>query len=476
MYKAEQLAHNIRVLIENQTFTAQQKLPSLRDQAADSGLSLMTVMNAYQSLEAQGLIYAREKSGYFVSPHNHTFSSPTTAVKLHQDVSINSLVFQYLKSIQSKTILPLGSAFPADDLVCSKKLIQIMAQLAREPNSYTQHESLPPGKLALRQLIAQRYNMHGVKTHADDIVITSGCLDALNLALQAVAQAGDYIVLQQHIFYGAWQAAERLGLKVITLPEHPIHGFDLDAFEKILQQYPIKVCWFMLNSHNPIGFNVSNEIKAKIATLIHEYQVYLIEDDVYEELYFSSTRPLPMKYFDHDNWVLHCSSFSKTLGASFRLGWVHAGSFSAKIQHLQLMSTISANSLLQQALVEFISKHHYEKHLRQLRKNLEKQKKLFFKYLEQNLPKGCEIYYYHSGYFLWIKLPPQLASMNIYQALIERNIAIAPSPLFCVFSEQRQGLRLNCSFAWTAEIQQALQCMISVIEEHMHAVNENRLA
>ena len=135
------------------------------------------------------------------------------------------------------------------------------------------------------------------------------------------------------------------------------------------------------------------------------------------------------------------------------------------------MSTISANSLLQQALVEFISKHHYEKHLRQLRKNLEKQKKLFFKYLEQNLPKGCEIYYYHSGYFLWIKLPPQLASMNIYQTLIERNIAIAPSPLFCVFSEQRQGLRLNCSFAWTAEIQQALQCMISVIEEHMHAVN-----
>lgn len=471
MYKAEQLAHNIRVLIENQSFTAHQKLPSLRDQAADSGLSLMTVMNAYQSLEAQGLIYAKEKSGYFVSPQKHHLRLPHTTVALHQDISINSLVFKYLKSIQAANIVPLGSAFPDDNLVSSKKLIQIMAQLAREPSSYHQHESLPPGKLALRQLIAQRYNMHGVATHADDIVITSGCLDALNLALQAVAQSGDYIILQQHIFYGAWQAAERLGLKVITLPEHPIYGFDLAAFEQILQQYPIKVCWLMLNSHNPIGFNVNHEIKAKIAALIHEYQVYLIEDDVYEELYFSQSRPLPMKYFDQGNWVLHCSSFSKTLGASFRLGWVHAGAFSAKIQHLQLMSTISANSLLQNALVEFISKHHYEKHLRQLRKNLEKQKKVFFKYLEQNLPKGCEIYYYHSGYFLWIKLPPNIASMSIYETLIERKIAIAPSPLFCIFSEQRQGLRLNCSFIWNTELQQALELMIQVIEEHIVAAH-----
>lgn len=470
MYKAEQLAHNIRVLIENQSFSAHQKLPSLRDQAADSGLSLMTVMNAYQSLEAQGLIYAKEKSGYFVSPQQQHLAVPPARVALHQDVSINSLVFKYLKSIQSAEIVPLGSAFPEDSLVMSKKLIQIMAQLAREPSSYTLHESLPPGKLALRQLIAQRYNMHGVATHADDIVITSGCLDALNLALQAITHAGDYIILQQHIFYGAWQAAERLGLKVITLPEHPIYGFDLQAFEQILQQYPIKVCWLMLNSHNPIGFNVSNEIKAKIAALIDEYQVYLIEDDVYEELYFSNTRPLPMKYFDHANWVLHCSSFSKTLGASFRLGWVHAGAFSAKIQHLQLMSTISANSLLQHALVEFISKHHYEKHLRQLRKNLEKQKKLFFKFLEQHLPKGCEIYYYHSGYFLWIKLPPGIASMSIYETLLERNIAIAPSSLFCVFSEQRQGLRLNCSFAWNDHMQSVLTQLIRVIEQQIQAI------
>ena len=273
--------------------------------------------------------------------------------------------------------MPFGSAFPDSQLLAAPKLIQIMGQLARQRQSYDQTASLPPGNLALRKLIAQRYCMQGIQTDPDDIVITSGGLDALNLSLQAVAKPGDYILLQQTVFYGAWQAAERLGLKVITIPEHPQHGFDLEAFEQVIHTYPIKVCWLMLNSHNPIGFTVSDEIKYKIAKLLHEHQIYLIEDDVYEELYYGGQKPLSMKYFDQQNLVLHCSSFSKTLGAGFRVGWVYAGKFSDHIQHLQLMSTISVNALIQNALVEFLSHHHYEKHLRTLRLSLERYKSSF---------------------------------------------------------------------------------------------------
>ncbi|WP_202116457.1 PLP-dependent aminotransferase family protein [Glaesserella parasuis] len=226
----------------------------------------------------------------------------------------------------------------------------------------------------MRKLIAQRYRLQGVPTQADDIVITSGCLDALNLSLQALTQQGDYILLQQTVFYGVWQIAEKLGLNVVTLPDHP-SGFDLVAFEQALQRYPIKVYWFILNCHNPLGFTVSPEIKQRIGELLAQYQVHLIEDDVYQELYYRGKKPLPMKAFDVQNWVLHCSSFSKILGANFRICWVHAGQFADKIQHLQLMSTISANALIQQALVEFISNHHYEKHLRHLRRHLEKKTK-----------------------------------------------------------------------------------------------------
>lgn len=467
MYKSEQLAQQIRQQIENGSWHAHDKLPSLREQVQLSGFSLITVMNAYQELEAQGLVYAKEKSGYFVAEQIQSkLLDHASIVSLNSKVEINSLVFQYLKSTQSPSILPLGSAFPDSQLLYTPKLLQIMGQHARHRLSYDQVGSLPPGNFALRQLIAQRYRMQGIPTDADDIVITSGCLDALNLALQTVAKAGDYILLQQTIFYGAWQAAERLGLKVITIPEHPKYGFDLDAFTKVLKTYPIKVCWLMLNSHNPIGFTVSDEIKYEIAKLLHEYQIYLIEDDVYEEMYYGGKKPLPMKYFDQQNLVLHCSSFSKTLGAGFRVGWVYAGKFSNHIQHLQLMSTISVNALVQHALVDFLSSHHYEKHLRSLRLMLERCKKQFYQFFKQNLPAECEVYYYPSGYFLWLKLPKNMNSMHIYEQLLQQNISVAPSPLFNVLELQQHFLRVNCSFEWSDQIEMAMHTLIACIRQN----------
>jgi len=466
MYKSEQLAHQLRQLIESGTLKAHEKLPSLREQVQLSGFSLITVMNAYQELESRGLIYAKEKSGYYIANTyaEHDYNAPLI-VSLNSNIEINSLIFKYLKSIQGEHIVPFGSAFPSSDLVYSKKLTQIMGQIARNKKSYDAIDNLPPGNFALRKLIAQRYCMQGIPTDPDDIVITSGAMDALNLALQAIAKPGDYIILQQNIFYGAWQAAERLGLKVVTIPEHPKHGFDLDAFEHILKTYPVKLCWFMLNSHNPVGFTVSEDIKFQISKLLHQYQVHMIEDDVYEEMYFGHKKPLPMTYYDQNNLVLHCSSFSKTLGATFRVGWVHAGKYSQHIQHLQLMSTISVNSLLQTALVEFLSNFHYEKHLRNLRKNLQHNKLLFYRYLELNLPPECKIEYHPSGYFLWLKLPKNIDSMPIYESLIQQKIGIAPGQLFNITAQKQHYLRINCSFEWSDSVQHSLDQVIVTLQK-----------
>lgn len=464
MYKFEKLANTLRLLIEQGTWKAHARLPSLREQAQQSGYSLMTVLNAYQELEAQGLIYSSEKSGYFIEEHIHTQRLDSNRnLSLNPNIQINSLVFNYLKSTQVEGIVPFGSAFPNEDLLYQPKLVQILAQHARRKQSYLSLDSMPPGNLALQQIIARRYSLQGIPTEPQDIVITSGCLDALNLSLQAVAKAGDYILLQQTIFYGAWQAAERLGLKVITLPEHPEHGFDIDLFEQCLQKFPIKVCWFMFNGHNPIGFTVSDDIKEKVAALLEKYKVYLIEDDVYQELFYGTYKPLPVKYFDQHNWVLHCSSFSKTLGNGFRVGWVHAPLFSSQIQHLQLMSTLLVSPLLQHALVEFLSSHHYEKHLKQLRQALERHKKQFYSYLKQNLPAQCEVYYFNSSYFLWIKLPQHMDSMQLYKDALALGISISPSALFNVNESQNNFIRLNCSFEWNDTIQRALDCLITLI-------------
>ena len=468
MYKSEQLALNIRQLIENGAWKAHSKLPSLREQSQISGYSLMTVLNAYQELEAQGLVYTKQKSGFYVTERlNQTEQPVPSSLSLNAHIQMNSLVFGYLKSIQPADVSPLGSAFPNAELLFNPKFMQILAQHAKRKASYMSHDHMPPGNYELRTIIANRYCLQGIPTHANDIVITSGALDALNLSLQALTKPGDFILLQETIFYGAWQAAERLGLQVITIPEHPVSGFDLDSFEQALKQYPIKVCWLMLNIHNPIGFSVRDEIKQRIASLLEEYQVYLIEDDVYQELYYGTQKPLSMKYFDRQQRVLHCASFSKTLGSAVRVGWVYAGQFSHAIQHFQLMSTVSASPLLQNTLVDFLSHHHYEKHLRQLRKELEKHKKVFYQQLKQRLNPACKIHYYSSGYFLWIELPAYLDGYTIYEQLIQNKIGIAPSQLFRSEQVSQNFIRLNCSFAWTAEIEHAVTVLAQVIQQHI---------
>ena len=464
MYKFEKLAQTLRHLIEQGTWQPHQRLPSLREQSQQSGYSLMTVLNAYQELEAQGLIYSKDKSGYYVEQKiDHPVLEPQIEMSFMPDIQMNSLVFDYLKATQVVDIIGLGSAFPHEDLVYQPKLIQILAKHARRKQSYISVDSMPPGHYPLQQIIARRYSLQGIATEPEDIVITSGCLDALNLSLQATTQAGDYILIQSTIFYGAWQAAERWGLKVITLPEHPEHGFDLELFEQCLQKFPIKVCWFMLNSHNPIGFTVSNDIKEKIAALLEKYDVYLIEDDVYQELFYGAQRPLSVKYFNQQR-VLHCSSFSKTLGAGCRVGWVHSRLFSHKIQHLQLMSTLAVSPLLQHALAEFLTTHHYEKHLRQLRQQLERNKKQCYHYLLQHLPTTCTIYYFNSGYFLWVKLAKEIDSMALYRILLQQRISISPNHLFSIEQQQSQSIRLNCSLPWNDTTQFALDQLIKTIK------------
>lgn len=467
MYKSEKLAQSLTHLIKSGVWKPHDKLPSLRQQAATSGFSLMTVLSAYQELEAQGLIYAQEKLGYFVAG---TTSCPDLSgrVIMNEKIEINSKIFRYLKSIQAEQMIPLGSAFPNSQLLYSTKLMQTLGQRAKHRASYEQMPSLPPGNPELRQLIAQRYCMQGIPTDPSDIVITSGGLDALNLSLKAMTQAGDYILLQKTVFYGAWQAAEHCGLKVISIPEHAEHGIDLEAFKNAIERYPIKVCLLMLNSHNPIGFTVSDEVKYQLAKLLHAHKIHLIEDDVYEDLYFGQKKPLSMKYFDQNNLVLHCSSFSKTLGAGFRIGWVHAGQFSEHIQHLQLMSTLSANSFIQSTLVDYLSHRHYEKHLKHLRHSLHRLKTEYYGYLSERLPKDFKIHYYPSGYFLWISLPTPLNADVIYEQLLQKRISIASGSLFDQTHQISNHLRINCSFELNEEMQQALdeliQCMTATTE------------
>jgi len=342
--KYEQLVAQIQQQIETEIWLPGEKLPSLRQQVELSGMSLMTVMHAYQVLESQGWIQSRPQSGYYVAPRAEFLSQPLShqKVQLAESVDINAFIFDVLQACRDPQMVPFGSAFPDPELFPQRQLMRALTTVSHSMKAIDALHNLPPGNEALRKTLAQRYALQGIQVSPDEIVITNGAMEALNLSLQVLTEPGDWVAIENPSFYGALQAIERLKLKSVAIASDPQTGIDLDELSRSLARWPIKALWMMTNQQNPVGCTLSKEKKQQLVALLARHGVALIEDDVYSELYFGHEKPLPAKAFDREHNVLHCSSFSKNLVAGFRVGWVAAGKHAQRCQRLQVISARAA--------------------------------------------------------------------------------------------------------------------------------------
>lgn len=468
MKKYQQLAQQILEQIALGVWQPGDRLPSLREQVRHSGMSFMTVGHAYQMLESQGAIVARPQSGYYVAPR-HVARSIPAAVQVTSDetVDINTYIFDVLQASCDASVVPFGSAFPDPRLFPLQQLNRSMAAVSKTATAISVIESLPPGNEALRHAIAQRYAQQGIQVSPDEIVITAGALEALNLSLQAVTEPGDWVIVENPCFYGALQALERLRLKALSVATDPVSGIDLEALARALEEYPVKACWLMTNSQNPLGVTLSAEKKRQLIELLQRYKVTLIEDDVYTELYYGRERPLPARAYDEQGMTLHCSSFSKCLVAGFRIGWVASGKHARRIQQLQLMSTLSTSSPMQLALVDFLATRRYDTHLRKLRRMLAERKQQAWQALSELLPEAVKIHRSESGYFLWIELPEGCDASLLSERALAHKISIAPGKMFTTGKTWDNYFRFNASWAWGEREQQAAVTLSRLIARQL---------
>lgn len=460
--KYEVIAEEIASAIQQGLLKRGDKLPSIRQIQASKQVNASTVFQAYYLLEARGLIVTRPRSGYYVAgPLRNERLLPHTAEDdgIPTTLQVSDLVFNLLERIKDPQHVPFGSAFPSPYLFPLPKLADHMASAVRHMQPQDTVSDIGQGDLELRRQIALRYQLDGKQTDLDEIVITNGALEALNLCLAAVTQPGDSVIIECPSFYAALQAIERLGLKAIEVPSHPELGIDLAALERAIIQHRPKACWLMTNFQNPTGSLMPEDKKRALVALITRYQLPLIEDDVYRELYFGKQRPLPAKTWDSEGWVMHCSSFSKTLAPGYRVGWVSAGRFSEKITRLKISTTLATSIPAQQALASYLVKGGYDKHLRQLRHQLMLQQLQFSQAIHQHLPAEVRFTLPQGGYFLWLQLPAQKDGLKLFQQAIAHNISLAPGHMFSSQQQYACYIRLNYGHPFTAANQHAIETL-----------------
>lgn len=437
-----------------------ERVPSVRQASRSQGVSASTVFRAYYLLEDRGLIEARARSGYFVRERaRRLLEEPTPGPRggMGAEVAVSELVFSVLASLQDSDTVPFGSAFPDPALFPLARLARSMSRGLRERPDAAVIGDMTAGHDALRRQILQRYALAGVSLLPDELVITNGAMEGLNLALQSVTRPGDLVAIESPAFYASLQVLERLGLKAVEIPVHPRHGIDLAILAERLAGLPIKACWLMSHLQNPLGASLSDAHKAELYRLLERYEVPLLEDDAYAELHFDTRPPRPVKAFDRAGLVMHCGSFSKCLAPGYRIGWVAGGRWAEEIARCRLMTTISPSLPAQWAIADYLQHGGFDRHLRRLRHALESQQRAMLAAADRYFPSGTRVSRPTGGYFLWCEFPGRVDALRLMKQALAEGISLAPGPIFSASRGFRHCVRLSYGHSWSPRSEAAMR-------------------
>jgi len=466
MKRYERFADDIAELIRCGVLGPGQRIPSVRYASQTHGVSPSTVFQAYYLLERRGLIRARPRSGYFVNTHApRQFGELQVPARASEstEVDVSALVFSILDSIKDPQTVPFGSAFPSPALFPLQRLARSLASASRTMDPRMVVTDLSPGNPQLRRQIALRYMVGGLMLPMEELLITNGALEALNLCLQAVTEPGDLVAIEAPAFYACLQVLERLKLKAVEIPVQPREGMDLGVLAQALEKHPVKAVWCMTNFQNPVGASMPEAKKQELVALLRRHQVPLIEDDVYAELYYARQAPKPAKAFDTEGLVMHCGSFAKSLAPGYRIGWVAAGRFAQKIERLKLMTSLCASMPAQAAIGDYLQHGGYDRHLRKLRYALEEQQAAMLAAIDRHLPTQTRVSQPAGGYFLWLELPEQMDSLKLFQMALAQGISIAPGPIFSPTRQFRNCIRLNYGSPWSDSAERAMETLGRIV-------------
>jgi DNA-binding transcriptional MocR family regulator len=382
-----------------------------------------------------------------------------------EEVRIADLAWELLARVTDKGLAPFGIATAAPEHYPSRRLSRILGRVVREAGPAAVVYGSPMGHEALLHQLARRALAAGLAIQPDEIVVTNGCTEAIQLALRALTRPGDVILVESPSYYGFPQTAESLGLRVVEVPTDPETGASLAHLEAAIRRTRPRAFLTNPNFQNPLGFAVPDEVKREQVALLARHEVAIVEDDLYSDLYFGDTRPAPLKAFDTTGNVLLCSSFSKTLAPGFRVGWVAGGRHIGRIRQLKLASSIHTNTLAQLTIAEYLSGGGAEHHFRRLRQAFRAQVAHYAHAVAQLFPVGTRVSRPRGGHLLWIELEPGADTMALARRALTRRVGIVPGRVFSTGDTFAHCFRLNCGFPLRGGLERSLETLAELVRE-----------
>ncbi len=446
-------------LIETGALQTGDKLPSIRSLAQSTGVNKLTVIEAYNVLEADGLVEARQGSGYFVSlakikcpdsapkfapPQDVIVSEQPPPPPLIKELKGGSFFNLYIASVQARQqpgMIDLSSGFSLASGL--EDLPRIARRAVKQVAGSLFNYDLPQGQLMLRQQISRMLvQQHGLEVTPEDLIITNGSKQGLSLVVHYYVKPGDWVIVESPTWHGMLSLLYNMGAKVIGIPM-TAEGMNLELLEKNLYTYRPKLIFTVSTLHNPTGITTSQTHRRQLLQLAERYNCVILEDNAYEGLNFEPV-PAPIKALDRKDIVTYVGTFSKTIMPGIRVGYLVAtGQHYQPLVERKLLSDLHVSTVSQAIVSEYLASGHYRHHLAHLQAQHLQSRNAMLSALQRHFPPSASWTVPNGGTFLWVQLPAGLPLSEICQQALSRGVFVAEGTPFFPGQQGYPALRLN---------------------------------
>jgi 2-aminoadipate transaminase len=384
--------------------------------------------------------------------HQHLFADRVSNVPM-------SFLREILKVASNPGITSFAGGLPNPDFFPVKELQQSAIQVFQKNGMEALQYSSTEGFLPLREFISERYRTKfNLKVPAEQILITNGSQQALDLLGKIFINPGDKVLVERPSYLGALQCLSvfQPEIKDISLNSD---GLDTIELENALATNDIRLLYCIPNFQNPTGISYSLETRRKVTSALSNYPAVLIEDDPYGDISFTEEAVPPMYKFLPDQTVL-LGSFSKTVSPGIRIGWMVANpEIIRKVTIMKQACDLHTSNLTQQILFEFLSNYDLEKHISKIKNAYQQQRDVMMNGLNSYFPFSVNYTRPKGGMFTWVTLPEPLSSRTLLGKAIEENIIFVPGDVFYASNPNKHTLRMNFSNVDVVKMDTAMQAL-----------------
>ncbi len=419
-----QLYESIKGLIEKD-LVKEDKLPSIRALAKSLQVNNVTVVSAYKLLEQEGYVYSVKGSGTYIKK----LALPeeiSTIENGDMDLMSSGILPIHPNAINFASVSPTPDLFPIEDF--KKVLIEILDRDGGEAFLYPEVIGYEPLRESISKFLLDNYK---TRVDKDQILITSGGQQGLDIVAKSLINPGDIIFIENPTYSGALTQFKSRGARIIGIPMKE-DGIDIGVMEAYIKRYKPKFIYIMTNYQSPTTYSYSDKVKKELIRLANNYNFYIIEDDFLTDLSFGPMGST-LKSMDKNNKVIFIKSFSKIFMPGVRIGFLTLPRpLFTTIIRAKHTTDVTSSGYLQRAFDLYLRRGYWKSHIDNIR-NIYKEKytiminnlKKFEKYgISYSEPKG--------GLSIWLKLPKEIDSLDLYREASKNGLALVPGKIFFI--------------------------------------------